>query len=98
MANTKPRPRLSSSGKRPKVTEHETPWNEGNPERKIGINVPFPEPLMLQLDYLVKNRAIASKSSFIRDAVAAAATHEVEKLRRVQEAMRRIEEEDRARR
>lgn len=98
MATTKPRQRHSSSGKRQTVTHPETPWNEGNPEKKIGINVPFPEPLMLQLDYLIQHRAISSKSSFIRDAVAAAATHEVEKLRRVQEVVRRIEAEDRARR
>lgn len=76
----------------------DAPWNEGNPDKKIGINVPFPEPLMLQMEYLLEHRAITSKSSFIRDAVAEAATREVEKLRRLQEAMRRIEAEDRAKR
>lgn len=74
----------------------EAPWNEGNPDKKIGINVPFPEPLMLQMDYLLEHRAITSKSAFIRDAVAAAASEELRKLRRLQEAMRRIEEEDAA--
>lgn len=98
MATPKPRPRPSSSGKRQKVTQHDVPWTEGDPTKTRSLNVPFPEPLWLQLDYLVKNRAIGSKLSFIRDAVAEAATREVEKLRRVQEAVRRIEEEDRARR
>lgn len=76
----------------------EGPWNKGDPSRKIGINVPFPEPLMMQLDYLIEHRAIVSKSSFIRDAVAAAASQEIQKLRRLQEAMRRLDEEDRGRR
>jgi len=76
---------------------HEAPWNRGDPGRKIAINVPFPEPLMIQLDYLVENRAIHSKSSFIRDVVNEAATREVEKLRRVQAAVRMIEAEDKAR-
>lgn len=49
---------------------------------------------MLQMDYLMKNRAITSKSSFIRDAVAAACTEEVRKLWRVKEAVRRMEEEE----
>lgn len=95
------RPRTGRSPAKPAKAQRasaQTPWAEGNPEKKIGINVPFPEPLMLQLDYLIENRAITSKSSFIRDSVAAAATVEVEKLRRLQEAMRRIEQEDRARR
>ena len=72
----------------------ETPWTEGDPSKKISLNVPFPEPLMLQMDYLIKNRAITSKSSFIRDAVAAACTEEVRKLWRVKEAVRRMEEEE----
>jgi Arc/MetJ-type ribon-helix-helix transcriptional regulator len=98
MATTKPRARRATSARTSTVKEHEAPWNKGDPAKKIGINIPFPEPLMLQLDYLIEHRAIHSKSSFIRDAVAAAATNEVEKLRRVQEAVRRIEEEDRGRR
>lgn len=72
----------------------ETPWTEGDPSKKISLNVPFPEPLMLQMDYLMKNRAITSKSSFIRDAVAAACTEEVRKLWRVKEAVRRMEEDE----
>lgn len=99
MAQTKPRTRQSSSTSRKSVTmQQEAPWTKGNPEKKIGLNVPFPEPLMMQLDFLVQNRAISSKSSFIRDAVAAAAEQEVARLRRLQEAMRRIEAEDKGRR
>ena len=68
---------------------YEAPWNKGDPSKKIGINVPFPETLMMQLDYLIEHNAIRSKSSFIRDAVAMAATNEIDKLRRLQEAMQR---------
>lgn len=83
--------------RRARADDHplDAPWNKGSPDKKIGINVPFPEPLMLQLDYLIEHRSITSKSSFIRDSVAAAAANEIQKLRRLQEAMRRIEEEDR---
>lgn len=70
----------------------ETPWDQGDPSKKISLNVPFPEPLMMQMDYLLKNRAITSKSSFIRDAVAAACTEEVRKLWRVREAVRRMDQ------
>ncbi|SEH89967.1 hypothetical protein [Paraburkholderia hospita] len=97
LANTTPRRLAAKPAPKPsKALQQEAPWSRGNPERKISINVPFPEPLMIQLDYLVENRAIHSKSSFIRDVVDAAAMLEVEKLRRVQEAVRRIEAEDRA--
>ena len=72
----------------------ETPWADGDPSKKISLNVPFPEPLMLQLDYLLKNRAIMSKSSFIRDAVAAACTEEISKLWRVREAVRRMDADE----
>lgn len=75
------------------------PWNAGDPDKKIGINVPFPEPLMLHLDYLVEHRAIRSKkSSFIRDVVAEAATREVDRLRKIEEAIRRIDAEEKGRR
>lgn len=72
--------------------EEETPWSEGDPSKKISMNVPFPEPLHMQLDYLIKHRAISSKSSFIREAVEAAATEEIRKLWRVREAIRRMDE------
>lgn len=76
------------------MVQERAPWAGGDPDKKISINVPFPETLMRQLDYLVECRAIRSKSSFIRDAVAEAATREVERALRVQEAVRRIEEEE----
>ncbi|MBU9386657.1 hypothetical protein [Burkholderia multivorans] len=98
MANVTPRRRQPSSSAAPRPREEDAPWSKGDPDKKFGLNVPLPEPLMMQLDYLVQNRAIHSKSSFIRDVVSAAATAEIEKLRRVQEAMRRIEKEERARR
>lgn len=71
----------------------EAPWNEGDPDKKIGINVPMPEPLMKMLDYLIENKAIRSKSSFIRDTVSQAASEEVARLRKVREAVRRMEAE-----
>ncbi|CAB3972368.1 MULTISPECIES: hypothetical protein [Burkholderia] len=99
MANTAPRRRLpAATDKRVAKSREDTPWTNGDPTKKIGINVPFPEPLMLQLDYLVENKAIRSKSSFIREAVEAAAMAEVERLWRVKEAVRRIEKEDQAKR
>jgi hypothetical protein len=51
---------------------------------------------MMQLDYLVQNAAIHSKSSFIRNVVEQACARELEKLARVQEAVKRIEQEDKA--
>lgn len=70
------------------MAKQDIPWKGADPSKKISINVPFPEPLMKQLDYLVENRVIRSKSSFIRDAVAAAATEETERFWDVQEAVR----------
>lgn len=80
---------------KPEQPEEDAPWSQGDPSKKISINVPFPEPLMLQMDWLIENNAIRSKSSFVRDAVAAACTEEIRKLRRVREAVRRMEEEER---
>ena len=71
--------------------QNRMPWAGGDPDKKISINVPFPEPLMRQLDYLVECRAIRSKSSFIRDAVAEAATRETERALKIQEAIRIID-------
>lgn len=76
-------------------TNDDTPWKSANPEKRLGINVPFPEPLMVKLDYLIEHRAITSKSSFIRECVASSADVEIKKLRRLQAAMRHLEEEDR---
>ena len=69
----------------------ETPWSKGDPSKKISLNVPFPEPLQMQMDYLLEHRSITSKSSFIRDAVARACEEEIQKLWRVREAVRRME-------
>jgi Arc/MetJ-type ribon-helix-helix transcriptional regulator len=93
MANTTPRRAVIKSAE---PARQDGPWNRGSPERKISINVPFPEPLMMQLDYLVQNAAIHSKSSFIRNVVEQACARELEKLARVQEAVKRIEQEDKA--
>lgn len=75
--------------------DDEAPWHSANPDKKLGINVPFPEPLMVKLDYLIEHRAISSKSSFIRECVSSSADEEIKKLRRLQAAMRHLEEEDR---
>lgn len=63
-----------------------------DPARKISLNVPFPEPLIEQLNYLIEHKAIRSKSSLIRDAVATAAEKEAQRLRHVQEAVRQMEQ------
>lgn len=47
---------------------------------------------MRQLDWLIEVRAIRSKSSFIRDAVAEVATREAERAMKIQEAVRRIDQ------
>lgn len=67
------------------------PWTNGDPTRKISLNIPFPEPLLLQLNYLLENKAIHSKSSFIREAVAKAAEEEVQHLWKVREALRQMD-------
>ena len=66
-----------------------------DPARKISLNVQFPEPLIEQLNYLIEHKAIRSKSSFIRDAVARAAEEEVQRLWRVREAVRQMEQKKR---
>jgi len=71
------------------------PWQHADSGKKIGINVPFPEPLMKKLDYLIEHKAIRSKSSFIRDVVEQAATDEIARLWRVQEAVRQYEKRKR---
>lgn len=73
--------------------KHSQAPHGGDPTRKISINVPFPEPLMRQLDYLLEVRAIRSKSSFIRDVVAEAATQEAARAKRIQEAVKLIDKE-----
>lgn len=97
MVNVNPRRKVRSPEPAPKrrTKLDEAPWNQGDPTRKIGLNTPIPEPLMLQLDWLIENKVIFSKASFIRDVVSRAAEEEIKKTRRVREAVRRIEAEDR---
>lgn len=94
MVNTNPR-RLMTTQRRMKPGD--TPWSKGDPTKKVGLNTPIPEPLMLQLDWLVENKVIFSKASFIRDVVSAAAEAAITKHRRVQQAVKQIESEDRRR-
>lgn len=91
MVNTSPR-RMMPKRSRP---QGDRPWRHGDPTRKIGLNTPIDEPLMLMLDYLVENKAIYSKASFIRDVVTKAAQEEIDRLDRVREAMSRIEAKSR---
>lgn len=91
MVNTTPR-RTMPKRKKPGGSR---PWEHGDPTKKIGLNTPIEEPLMLMLDYLIENKAIYSKASFIREVVAAAAEKEVQRLHKVREAVKRIEAEDR---
>jgi len=70
------------------------PWTKGDPTRRIGLNTPVDEPLMLMLDYLIENKVIFSKASFIREVVGKAAAEEIARFRRLREAARRLEEED----
>lgn len=71
------------------------PWLEGDPTRKSHLNLPIPEPLSIQLDYLIEHKAIRSKSSFIREAVEKAAEEEVQRLWKIQEAVRQMEQKKR---
>lgn len=96
MTNTNPRrkqPGVAPKNTKPKTSD--APWTKGDPTRMYGLNTPIPEPLMLQLDYLVENKAIYSKASFIREVVSRAAEDEIKRLRRVREAVKRIDAEDR---
>jgi hypothetical protein len=96
MANTAPRrpPVQHRPKQRP---DPDAPWTAADPSRKVAINVPFAEPVMAQLDFLVENRMIFSKASFIRDTVAAAAEAKINEFRRMQEAMRRMDEAEQPR-
>ncbi len=75
------------------TVEEAAPWSAGDPSKKISLNLPFPEPLHMQMDYLIEHKAIRSKSSFIREAVEAACAEEIRKLWRVREAVRRMDAE-----
>lgn len=88
---------MAGQVERQKRTE-DRPWQDADPTRKIGINVPMPAPLMKKLDYLIENKAIRSKSSFIRDTVEAAADEEIQRLWKLHDAMRMLEKKERRRR
>lgn len=87
MVNTSPR-RTMPKRQKPKS---DRPWDHGDLTKRIGLNTPISEPLMLMLDYLVEQRAIFSKASFIREVVERAAEEEINRLWKVREAMKRIE-------
>lgn len=91
MVNTTPR-RTMPARQKPKS---ERPWEKGDPTKRIGLNTPIPEPLMLQLDWLIENKVIYSKASFIREVVAEAAEKAIQRTYKVREAVKRIEAEDR---
>ena len=93
MANTSPRRTMQKRT----IPKGDMPWHKGDPTKKIGLNTPLPEPLMLQLDWLVENKVIFSKAAFIREVVSKAAEEAVNRANRVKEAVRRIEAEDRRR-
>lgn len=76
------------------LPEGDAPWRHGDPTKKIGLNVPLDEPLMLRLDWLVENKAIYSKAAFIREAVEKAAEQEIMRTYRLREAVKRLELED----
>lgn len=100
MVNTKPRRKshpATQPRKRPKPDDT-APWTKGDPTRMYGLNTPISEPLMMQLDFLVEQRAIFSKASFIRDVVAKAAEAEITRLRRVRAAVKQLEADERRRR
>lgn len=84
--------------RRKELPPGETPWEHGDQGKKISINLPMPEPLMIKLDYLIENKAIFSKSSFIRDVVEKAADEEIARLWRVREAIRQYDDKAKRRR
>lgn len=71
------------------------PWKHGDPTKRIGLNTPIPEPLMLQLDWLIENKVIFSKAAFIREVVAKAAKEAIERAYKVKEAVRLIDAQGR---
>lgn len=100
MVNTKPRRKshpAAPSRKRPKSSDP-APWTKGDPTRMYGLNTPVPEPLMMQLDFLVENKAIFSKAAFIREVVGKAAEAEITRLRRVRAAVKQLDADERRRR
>lgn len=52
--------------------------------------------MMVQLDWLVSNKVIFSKASFVREVVSKACEEEIKRLHRVREAVKRIEKEEKS--
>lgn len=96
MVNVNPRRKSGAQASPSKLSKKPdpAPWRHGDPTRKIGLNTPIPEPLMMQLDFLVANKVIFSKASFIRDVVAKAAEAEILRFERLQKALKQIEAEE----
>jgi hypothetical protein len=92
MVNITPRRKVRPDQK-PRKKADGAPWSKGDPTRKIGLNTPIPEPLMLQLDWLIENKVIFSKASFIREVVSKAAEEEIKRALRVREAVKRMGKE-----
>jgi hypothetical protein len=93
MANTTPRRRTGPSPKE-KTGIDDAGWREGDPSKKIAINIPFPETTILQLEWLIENHFAHSKASFVREAVAAAATREIERAKKIQSFKQKLDEKD----
>lgn len=96
MANTKPRRGDRARRAATKATggTDDAPWSHGDPTRNVFINVRFTEPTILQMEYLIDNKAIFSKAAFIRDAVEAACTREIERFRKVRAYMRKLDDDE----
>jgi len=95
MVNTTPRRKSASKPvTRTPAKKSDPPWKGGDPTRKVGLNTPLPEPLMMQLDWLVEQRIIYSKASFIREILAKACEEEISRAGRVRAAIKKIEAED----
>lgn len=90
MANTTPRRRIGAAPKE-KTGIDEARWREGDPSKKIAINIPFPETTILQMEWLIQNNFAHSKASFVRDAVAAAATREIERAKKIRAFAQRLD-------
>lgn len=99
MANTKPRRGDRARRAATKATggKDDAPWAHGDPTRNVFINVRFTEPTILQMEYLIDNKAIFSKAAFIRAAVDAACTREIERFRKVRAYMRQLDDEEKIR-
>lgn len=92
MVNVNPRRKAPA---KPRKKGDDAPWRHGDPTRKIGLNTPIGEPLMMQLDWLIENKAIFSKASFIREVVSKAAEEEIQRVMKVREAVRRLDSQKR---